>query len=394
MSRSMITQNSVCLVCGSSQWADLPDPHPSRSVTTASRLLPIPLGKSQCMSCGAAQRVRVPMLSFTDYYETDYANYYERPGTELFHKQRYSLIWDWICTSTTIGGPKRVLDVGCGQGWLMDLIRETFPDAVIEGVEPSSHNVEVARKKGHHVHEGRLDDVRSTLNPFDLVVSTNVLQHVSDPRDFLDSLSNLASESGLIVVTCPDGGRPNIELLWADQNLSITYESLHRLAISSLPASREIKIIQSEGKSAALPPALLLAAQVGGRSTEVEFDESLESLFKKRVGYLNSFRLIDDFLSDQSEGCSCVVNLGASYWSSVLAAYCPKYWSRVSRCCVDDPKGQTEFFGKYVIETSEVSSNSCVVLGVAPSAQNNAAKMFSGKYKRVVCWWPFLSFPF
>lgn len=346
------------------------------------------------MSCGAAQRVRVPMLAFTDYYETDYANYYERPGTEVFHKQRYASIWQWICESTAMGEPKRILDVGCGQGWLMDLIQETFPEAVVEGVDPSNYNVQVARKKGHGIHEGRLEHIAPTLKPFDLVVSTNVLQHLSNPLDFVSTVSNLVSEGGVIVITCPDGSRPNIELLWADQNLSITPANLRTLATSALPSSDKLTILQSEGSSVSLPPALLMTT--GGRGCGMSYncDVSMESLFHNRRQYLESFQSINEFLFNQLKDNLFVTNLGASYWSSVLAAYCPDYWSLVYNCCVDDPKGQTEFVDKPVVKTADIPNNASVVLGIAPNAQQAAANSLTQRMSRVLCWSQLLSSPY
>lgn len=353
--------------------------------------MPEALGKSQCMSCGAAQRVRSSMLAFTDYYETDYANYYERPGAETFHKQRYASIWKWVRESVDIKEPKRILDVGCGQGWLMDLMRETYPAAVIEGIEPSQYNVKRAREKGHCVHEGRLEHIAPTMEHFDLVVSTNVLQHVSNPLDFLSTLSKLVSEMGVMAVTCPDGTRPNIELLWADQNLSLIPANLRSLASRALPASINSIIYQSEEHCASLPPALLLVSGSSCIKKQNVFNYSVDALLQDRQKYLNSFRVIDQYLSDQVREGGNVVNLGASYWSSILAAYCPSYWSQVQYCCVDEPKDQTDFLDKPVMRTADVPDAACVVLGITPEAQQSVAKSIANRFSLVISWGHLLS---
>ncbi|MFA7241937.1 MAG: class I SAM-dependent methyltransferase [Sulfuricellaceae bacterium] len=387
----MPTPNPICLICGGSNWEDLIDPHPSRSVTTAGRVISEPLGKSQCMSCGAAQRVRSSMLAFTDYYETDYANYYERPGAEIFHKQRYASIWKWVCEATVIKEPKRILDVGCGQGWLMDLMREAFPAAVIEGIEPSEYNVRIAQAKGHRVHEGRLEQIAPALEPFDLVISTNVLQHVSNPLDFLNALSKRVAETGTMVVTCPDGSRPNIELLWADQNLSLTPANLQRLAGRALPTSLNCTIHQSERNAASLPPALLMICDGFCERKQNSFRCDRHSLLQERRKYLKAFRSIDEFLFENVRKCGNVVNLGASYWTSILAAYCPDYWSLVQCCCVDETKDQTDFLDKHVVRTAEVADTACVVLGITPDAQQNVATALAKKFSRVISWGYMLS---
>lgn len=349
------------------------------------------LGKSQCMSCGATQRVRSSMLAFTDYYETDYANYYERPGTEIFHKQRYASIWKWVRESADIKAPERILDVGCGQGWLMDIMQETYPGAVIEGIEPSQYNVKKAREKGHRVHEGRLEQIAPSLAPFDLVVSTNVLQHVSHPLDFLNALSKLTAETGMIALTCPDGTRPNIELLWADQNLSLTPSNLLSLAGRALPASIDSVIYQSEEHSASLPPALLMISGRRGGKIQDDFGCSIDALLQNRQKYLSSFSVIDNFLSDRVKESGNVVNLGASYWTSILAAYCPNYWSKVQFCCVDEPKDQTDFLNKPVMRTADVPETACVVLGITPESQQIVADSLAKKFSQVCSWGHLLS---
>ena len=84
--------NATCQVCRKNNWLNLPDPVSDRAITTAGRIDSEPLGKAQCADCGFVQRIHARFLGDTDYYEQDYAKYYERPGTTQFHIARYRVL--------------------------------------------------------------------------------------------------------------------------------------------------------------------------------------------------------------------------------------------------------------------------------------------------------------
>ena len=248
-------ETQKCQICRSVEWKILPDPGKNQSVTTAGRIINQVLGKSQCSKCGFLQRVRAEFLGFSDYYERDYANYYDRPGTEEFHKKRYKSIVDWMVNYIVDGFDfKTVLDVGCGQGWAMEAMKIKFPSKIISGIEPSHYNVRVANAKGFEVMEGKMEDI-PPAKKFDLIFSNNVIQHVNDAEQFLIGLKERLNKNGLIIVTCPDGAKPNIELLWADQNYS--FLSNHLIALGK-ELGFDTLIWSESSDNPSLPPAQLL----------------------------------------------------------------------------------------------------------------------------------------
>src|ERR1700694_2603359 len=203
-----------CQVCGSTAWLNLPNPVDGRAVTTAGRIIDESLGKSQCAACGFVQRTHARFLGHTDYYEQDYAKYYDRPGTTTSHKARDRVLAEWMASALGRIAPPRILDVGCGQGWAMEAVKTLYPSAVIEGLEPSHHNSRVAPEEGFSVYESRAGEASLPETKYDLVYSNNVIQHVTNAREFVASLREMVSDDGMVVITCPDGSLPNIEILW------------------------------------------------------------------------------------------------------------------------------------------------------------------------------------
>ena len=80
----------------------------------------------------------------------------------------------------------------------------------------------------------------------DLVIAVNVIEHTIDPIAFLTALRAALQPDGLLVIVCPDGGRPGLDLLFVDHVFSFSREhlgtllsraGLQRLGASQAPRS-------------------------------------------------------------------------------------------------------------------------------------------------------------
>ena len=98
----------------------------------------------------------------------------------------------------------KVIDVGCGDGSFLNRIKESFPNALTYGVEPNSKAVNLARKNGHKVFDGYIEDYKDNHNCFDIVFSSHVIEHVHDPKIFLLTLKKLAKKNTYVIVETPN----------------------------------------------------------------------------------------------------------------------------------------------------------------------------------------------
>ena len=386
-----------CQVCGSTTWRKLPDPVDGRAVTTAGRIIDESLGKSQCGGCGFVQRINARFLGHTEYYEQDYAKYYERPGTAKFHLARYQVLVDWMVSVLGPIAPSRILDVGCGQGWAMEVMRACYPKAVIEGLEPSLFNSQVARAKGFLVHETRATSDALSETKYDLVYSNNVIQHVTDARAFIDSMKGMVKENGAIIITCPDATLPNIEVLWSDQNFSFLPEHLIRICDDA--GFSTIEWFASP-PSPSVPPAQMLVISndanfLKGHEGMQAPNSSLEEIYQAKCDYLGSFQKIDDFVCAATTSHERVFNFGSSYWSSILAAYCRRYWLKVAACLVEETDGlEPQFLDKRVLRFDSITptDHDAMVLGTSPATHEALGARLSSAWKNVITWDQFLSY--
>jgi SAM-dependent methyltransferase len=101
----------------------------------------------------------------------------------------------------------RVLDVGCGRGFLLSAFRKRGWSA--EGTELSEESARHAREVlGLPVHVGPLRELALPAAGFDAVVMWHVLEHVGDPGAVVAEVHRLLRPGGVFLVSVPDFGSP------------------------------------------------------------------------------------------------------------------------------------------------------------------------------------------
>lgn len=118
----------------------------------------------------------------------------------------------------------RVLEFGAGRTGFGDFLGElrAAVDLTIQDVTPS--NAEFLRTQADHVHIGPVSEI---AGKFDLIFSTYVLEHVSDPRATLEHLFSLLNPGGVLLIFCPRYDFPLYLSHSADH-----YESLKRFIVA------------------------------------------------------------------------------------------------------------------------------------------------------------------
>ncbi|MBK6696357.1 MAG: class I SAM-dependent methyltransferase [Myxococcales bacterium] len=96
----------------------------------------------------------------------------------------------------------RILDVGCGAGGYLLAARELGFEAM--GVEPSDAHATIGRGLGLDIRSGYYRPGDFAEGGFDLVLTSHVVEHIYDPRPFLESLAGLVRPGGWLVAITPD----------------------------------------------------------------------------------------------------------------------------------------------------------------------------------------------
>ena len=127
---------------------------------------------------------------------------------------------------------KKVLDMGCGTGEMAYLIAKKKALSV-HGVDFSSEAILAAKSKYQLSNlEYRVGDLKEIKGRYDVIVSMGTLEHTDDPFQILKSQKKLLTESGELVLTCPNWINPRGYILQTLAKLfdaKITLADLHYL---------------------------------------------------------------------------------------------------------------------------------------------------------------------
>jgi SAM-dependent methyltransferase len=105
--------------------------------------------------------------------------------------------------------PRSVLDVGCGVGNVSLAVAERFPGISVTGLDSDLTSIEYARRRSGARNVQFLHDSELGADAkFDLIIASEVLEHVYEPEQFLISLQGRLNAGGYMIVTVPNGYGP------------------------------------------------------------------------------------------------------------------------------------------------------------------------------------------
>lgn len=128
-------------------------------------------------------------------YGARYRDLYER---HWWWRARHALVLSEIVQAAPPGGYGDILDVGCGDGLLLDALA---PFGEARGLEADANLV--SEPMLPRVHIGPLDDTYEAPHPLGLITMLDVLEHIEDDRAALVRAHQIAAPGGVLLITVP-----------------------------------------------------------------------------------------------------------------------------------------------------------------------------------------------
>lgn len=99
---------------------------------------------------------------------------------------------------------RSILDIGSGYGYFLDEARKSGLNTI--GIEPSKA-LHVSSKKyldGFVFHTDLIEFVETQKRKFDFITLIHVIEHVTDPKLFIETASKLLNKNGILYIETPN----------------------------------------------------------------------------------------------------------------------------------------------------------------------------------------------
>jgi len=154
-----------------------------------------------CQQCGL--QAFFPQIIGTPNF---YVEAYGLAGQERVPDFTYSEEkWDFKQALRDVKGCASLIELGCGPGYFLSRAKAMVPRVC--GLEYNEPAAQRARAAGFDVYD-ETNDLSALDGSFDAAFSFHVLEHVSDPLQFLGRLAALVRPGGLIGISVPNQEGP------------------------------------------------------------------------------------------------------------------------------------------------------------------------------------------
>ena len=137
----------------------------------------------------------------------------------------------------------RVLDVGCGFGETLAYHEARGCEAY--GVEADENILRVGERFGLKVRAGLFDPANYEPGSFDYVTLDQVIEHVSDPKEFMRGVATVLKPGGVAIVSTPNGRGYGARLLgrkWINWHVPYHLQYFSRRSLRTLAADSGFRV--------------------------------------------------------------------------------------------------------------------------------------------------------
>ncbi|MGI6390582.1 MAG: class I SAM-dependent methyltransferase [Kiritimatiellia bacterium] len=116
--------------------------------------------------------------------------------------RRMPEVYRFIISTVQANKGHRVLDIGCGDGSLLEQIKGKS----LHGIDISKEQLAKAVQKGITVHQVNLDSepIPYPAEHFDIIISSEVIEHVLVPDLLLREARRVLNKDGIFILTTPN----------------------------------------------------------------------------------------------------------------------------------------------------------------------------------------------
>jgi len=271
-----------CILCGSGDTHEILSL--SCSVSSDSRFLPFGFSLVRCGSCGTLQKKadKTYKLNITELY-SHYRSYPLTEGRDQLKSfgkipvTRAQLIEKNCADHLPETG--NALDIGTGSGSFLKVISETRPNLELSaqdiGRDPD-FSVDV--KKFYTCPPDKISE------RFSMISMIHVLEHITEPHEFLENVKGLLTENGVLLIQVPDISSNIFDTAVLDHAVHFSKASLYTLLKEHFPC-----VAFPDGQIA---KEITVIASMHGRDTKQPEKKTVD--FERYAEYLKTVSAINE----------------------------------------------------------------------------------------------------
>lgn len=125
----------------------------------------------------------------------------KNPFVRFLHKGRLNAIAASIPDKNNL----KILDAGCGEGHLLEMLHEKNKSYRLFGADITDIALKQAKKRASaKITKQDLAGMNYKNNAFDVVICTEVLEHIHDYRKTISELKRVARKNAILIITFPN----------------------------------------------------------------------------------------------------------------------------------------------------------------------------------------------
>lgn len=116
------------------------------------------------------------------------------------------LYWDYKDEQVIsfVGDSSRIIDIGCGEGILLEKLVKRFPDRQVIGVDLSKENIEICKRHNLPVVYDNIFDLKFADNSFDCCIFMEVIEHLTKPEKAILEIHRILKNDGKLILIFPN----------------------------------------------------------------------------------------------------------------------------------------------------------------------------------------------
>ena len=197
--RPLATEAAVCCICGTRDSEPVGSGPDFEYRTSPDSFLAV-----RCLNCGVVYLDSRPTeAEFNRIYPDHYHAF-------AFTEDRFGLVYSvrrrlearrLLHTFSDLPVDANVVDVGCGDGFHLELLAEFGPKSWhLEGIDLDDRAIAAARRRGLTVHKGRVETLDLPEQSFDAAILIQTIEHLADPATVLRAIYRILKPGGRILL--------------------------------------------------------------------------------------------------------------------------------------------------------------------------------------------------